>query len=141
MRTTVPAGHDVVCEKLGHHFASGVSTGLASFFFGASPSLRAFRAVIPACLRRTELALADARFSPRKAPRHRIAALLERRSERILPAPGDNPSAPIDSVQGALQLAYRNFNDIAFFDLAFAHEACLGGIDRDDPPLDGSILR
>ena len=68
MRTTAPAGHDVVCEKLGHHFASGVSTWLASFFFGASPSLRAFRAVSPACLRRAELALADARFSPAKLP-------------------------------------------------------------------------
>lgn len=68
MHTTSPSAHEEAREKFGHQCAFGVSTCVACFFFGASPILRAFRAVRPACFLRTELALFDALFSPAKLP-------------------------------------------------------------------------
>ena len=68
MRTTSPSAHEEAREKFGHQCAFGVSTCAACFFFGASPILRALRAVRPACFLRTELALFEALFSPAKLP-------------------------------------------------------------------------
>ena len=68
MRTVASMGHEEAVEKFGHQCASGVSTLTTCFLRGASPSFFARRAVIPACLRRTELALFDALFSSAKLP-------------------------------------------------------------------------
>ena len=68
MRTVVPFDQDEAVEKFGHQCALGVSTFTVCFLRGASPSFLARRAVMPASLRRTELALRDALFSSAKLP-------------------------------------------------------------------------
>ena len=77
----------------------------------------------------------------RKAARHRIAAPFQRRPQRILPAPRDNPDSALQVLRGLLELADGNLHHVAALGLALAYEPGLPGVYCDDPAINSTARR